>query len=429
MRANHLRNRYLAAMGITTTVLSSSCHTEGGTTPEVTATATATADIAMTSTSDATATAATASVSAPPSVTVSSTAVASASVSSWAPTEPTSTVTRPTLPTGRPLPTCPAGKFCVAEVNAAGSAQAAPPFGKCAQSVQDPEGGPMGERKEIRFDAATTKHERGKIADACCYSWFIPCPGGRPLVVDGAVRTAPVARREDWSMPVGVQSFFASLPDDTRSELAEHYKVEASYEHASIASFARVSLSLLAQGAPADLVEETHRAALDEVKHARAMFALASAAAGAPIGPALLDTTGVASAVPTIEDIAREAFFEGCAGEAAAALVLREEATSAPSVALCEILSRMAEDEERHAELAWRTVAWALSKDTARVLPILSKAREEIVREVESGATGAPGHSTLHVAGVTSAQERAAVRRVALHQIVLPCLDALLSTV
>ena len=49
---------------------------------------------------------------------------------------------------------------------------------------------------------------------------------------------------------------------------------------AEIASFARTSLDLLALGAPADLVAETHRAALDEIEHARIAYALASAFSG-----------------------------------------------------------------------------------------------------------------------------------------------------
>jgi hypothetical protein len=58
-------------------------------------------------------------------------------------------------------------------------------------------------------------------------------------------------------------------------------------------------LELLALGAPAELVEKAHVAALDEIEHARICFALASAYGGERYGPGPLDavTGGFASGV------------------------------------------------------------------------------------------------------------------------------------
>jgi hypothetical protein len=63
-------------------------------------------------------------------------------------------------------------------------------------------------------------------------------------------------------------------------------------EHASVAAFARFVLELLSAGAPLELVEGAGDAMRDELRHTQICFGLASAYAGAPIGPGPLDTTG-----------------------------------------------------------------------------------------------------------------------------------------
>src|SRR5262245_889099 len=124
--------------------------------------------------------------------------------------------------------------------------------------------------------------------DLCCY-WF--CEGaccGRPYLVDGAPRVASAARRADWLSPIEaagadfVRDFEEADPSaldvarreqpvdpTTRAALAAAWLRDAQMEHASIASFARFTLELLAVGAPAELVADSQRASLDEIEHAR----------------------------------------------------------------------------------------------------------------------------------------------------------------
>jgi hypothetical protein len=293
----------------------------------------------------------------------------------------------------------------------------------CAAEVPAPDEGST-RHKSVRFDAEQTKRERTQTANACCYTWVIPCPGGRPLMVDGSARTAPEAANAAW-LDESFRDAFAGLSETERAVLAEHYAVEASYEHASIASFARVSLSLLAAGAPAELLQRAHRAALDEVEHARVMYTMASACRGATIGPGRLDLTGVPAAVRSIADIAEEAFIEGCVGEVTAALVLREEASIAIGDAIRAALDRMAADEEAHAELAWRTVAWALSVEPEAVRARLEQAASKVVRDADALAAASDGARTP--VGITSTGDRHAIKRRAIAEVTLPCLEALLS--
>src|SRR6185503_716009 len=93
---------------------------------------------------------------------------------------------------------------------------------------------------------------------------------------------------------------------------------DAQLEHASIASFARFVLVLLAVGAPADLVAGAQQALADEVEHARACFSLASRFAETPLGPAPLRIDGALEA-PTLARAAADAVVEGCIGETLAA--------------------------------------------------------------------------------------------------------------
>src|SRR6185437_10815965 len=106
--------------------------------------------------------------------------------------------------------------------------------------------------------------------------------GGRPFLVEERARVAPAERTtgmRGWGAPEVVAprvDGLDALDAGARASLAETWTVLALLEHASVASFARVSLQLLAVGAPGDLVGATHQAALDEIRHARLCFALAS---------------------------------------------------------------------------------------------------------------------------------------------------------
>jgi len=99
----------------------------------------------------------------------------------------------------------------------------------------------------------------------------------------------------------------------------------------------------------------------DEIEHARLCYGLASAYAGRPLGPgplaidrALVDPVDLAS-------VTARAVREGCIGETLAALHAGVRAQAAVDPVVRAVLERIAEDESRHAELAWRFVRWAVA--------------------------------------------------------------------
>jgi hypothetical protein len=162
---------------------------------------------------------------------------------------------------------------------------------------------------------------------------------------------------------------------------------------------------------------------MDEVEHARLAYALASTYGGASSGPGGLAVP--ASVATSLADLAVETFVDGCAGEATAALVLREAADTAEDPAVHRILARMAEDEERHAELAWRTVAWALTSGGAPVHRALSAAVATLRCEPDIGDVAIDDPLARH--GALGPRAQRALRCRSLADVVLPCAASLLA--
>lgn len=256
---------------------------------------------------------------------------------------------------------------------------------------------------------------------------------GRPFLVEGHARTAAPCLTSDWALPQHPTR--DELPRSLRRELAAHYTELGLMEHASIAAFARFMLQLLALGAPAHLVEATERALADETVHARLCFGLASAYAGHDVGPGRLAMDGVFGEShdgPTAWlDVVRCAFAEACIGETLAVADADAALDAARDPAVREALARIRADEGRHAELGFRFVRWALEtaspEHRALALRELSDVLErELSRELVQAAPDTK-HSAARLAahGVLPASVRAAARRAALFEIVLPCARAL----
>lgn len=230
-------------------------------------------------------------------------------------------------------------------------------------------------RLETRHDpnggdgiVAQASASQGVFADGeCCYQVAWECsPGGvgcgcshgRPFLVERVPMLAGARQSRDWFDAQIPHPETSGLGPELRDVAARYWTSIALNEHASIASFHRVALELLAVGAPAELLAGAQRAALDEARHARRTFTLASHFAGAPIGPGCLPlspsiavaTDRIALAVHTV----REACVEETLSVAAAIEMRRQ----ARDPAVCWVLDGIVRDEIRHAALAWRTIRW-----------------------------------------------------------------------
>lgn len=183
---------------------------------------------------------------------------------------------------------------------------------------------------------------------ACCYAAVLRDPNenedcviGRPFREAGAAVVAALV---------------GAGPEDDR---ARAWADAGLAEHASVAAFAKLALELMAHGAPADLLRDVFAAGQDEVSHADACFALAARFGGAPVVPGRFPFPGPVDPARSLADVAADAVREGCVGETVGAVLARAAAERADDPAICAIFATIAADEERHAVLSWRIVAWA----------------------------------------------------------------------
>ena len=269
----------------------------------------------------------------------------------------------------------------------------------------------------------------------CCYQVDVSamndpaCAGGvgRPFMVESTAERAAVVESEaprSWQHASQAPNV-SDLDPRTRASLAKAWADDASYEHASVASFAKFSLELLAFGAPAELLRRAHQAALDEVRHAELGFALASAYAGRALGPSRL---GKATAVRCCQDIESFIFAvirEGCVGETLAAVVASAQQLVASDVAVREALATIARDEANHAELAWQTVSWAVQHFGAGAKEVAASAFELAI--AEALAADLPLELAHHAHGRLSSDEHRAERARAIREVVSPAVVALLA--
>jgi hypothetical protein len=193
----------------------------------------------------------------------------------------------------------------------------------------------------------------------CCYfgtSEEIYCPGGRPFLVDGEAELAELEEigTADGADVVRCDALVARLI--TRGWLGA-----ARVEHASVASFARLTLELLAFGAPVGLVEDAQRAALDELRHAELCLSQAHRYTARRYRFGRFAGAGRGTPNADFASFVARNILEGCIGETLAAAIVTEQARAAMDARLKTALRAVADDETRHAALAWRIVRWAFT--------------------------------------------------------------------
>ena len=178
-----------------------------------------------------------------------------------------------------------------------------------------------------------------------------------------------------------------------------------------------------------------HRAALDEIGHARTCFALARRYGGAPLGPGPLKLEGLfsgaqASLEATLPGIAALCAEEGCVGETLGVLLAADALARARDPFVRGVLARMLDEEALHVELAWRVVAWCITQGGEPVRRAVAEAirrgvaatRATEVRRydgVDVGAWNAHGR-------VTCEQAREVAER-GVREVIEPCTRVLLA--
>lgn len=127
----------------------------------------------------------------------------------------------------------------------------------------------------------------------------------------------------------------------------------AHLEAASVQAFYKLVRELRVLGAPGPLRAGVLDAMLDEVRHAQDVGELARAYGGEIARPQV-DTTGLRSAY----EMALDNVAEGCVRETFGALQATYQAETAADPRVRGLMAQIAQDESRHAELAWQLQAW-----------------------------------------------------------------------
>ena len=263
------------------------------------------------------------------------------------------------------------------------------------------------------------------ITDECCYVLtdfdFMEWAEGRPFTVAGQARIADCDQPNGWSQ----SSDWAppTMSESDRTQLLSYWTETAQFEHASVASFARFSMQLMAIGAPAGLVAEATRAQADEIRHARIALGIASALADHELGLGQLPIDGALDDAGDVRSILVDTIREACVNETVSAAQCQAAGEAAKDPFIKRALLDIAKDEQRHATLAWKTVRWILETH-----PELRDIAADSFAEAMSRPWAKAAHrgSELSDWGVLSGVSEQAVARRVIRQVVRPCAEALL---
>lgn len=193
--------------------------------------------------------------------------------------------------------------------------------------------------------------------------------GGRAVVARPRPAASPRRRRD--------RLFAEELPPERRRLLAAAWVERGALEHAAVASFGRFALDLRALGAPDSLVRAALRAIGDEVRHARAAFALAAALGAPGHAPGRLEVDPSLRA--DLGDFVRRTVLDGCVEETIGVAVLEARASAATDRTLRRALRVFAREEARHADLGFRALAWALGAGGREVRSVAAESLREAV--------------------------------------------------
>lgn len=168
-----------------------------------------------------------------------------------------------------------------------------------------------------------------------CVSWYADCVGGRST--DG-ISVADGSKEKSFGAWLGRM---------------------ATLEAESIPAFRRLKHELAALGAPRKLRRRAARSRRDEKRHARTISNFARRHGGEP---AKIINADERLTLRSLEEVALENAVEGCIRETYGAWQAFTQSRESTDPEFRAMMKRIAEDEMRHAALAWEIHAWAMKR-------------------------------------------------------------------
>lgn len=203
----------------------------------------------------------------------------------------------------------------------------------------------------------------------------------------------------------------AGLCAETRGSADDalgRFFAEAAYlEAASVYAFERLEEELRALGAPLDLTEAARSSRKEEIRHARMTTKLA-ARFGATVAEPSIDEN-VARERRSAYEIALENAVEGCVRETYAAIVAHWQAQACADRQIAVIMKKIAEDETKHAALAWDVAAWLEPQLTTDERARIDAARDAARDEMRVSLARELDESVITVAGMPRAADALAL--------------------
>jgi hypothetical protein len=197
------------------------------------------------------------------------------------------------------------------------------------------------------------------LTDSCVTNRTCPCLEDAGLAQEGCTDRDGALYVEGFGAAAGRRP--AGLVDEARPRgtpvgawLADASRLEA----ASVHAFSILADELLRHGAPDELLERTRRAESDEVRH-EGMTATLALRLGAERGAWADSPEVLRPPHRPLVDVAVENAVEGCVNETYGAVLALWQATHARDKGVRRAMHAIAEDETRHAALAWAVAEWA----------------------------------------------------------------------
>ncbi|PZR09348.1 MAG: ferritin [Archangium gephyra] len=196
--------------------------------------------------------------------------------------------------------------------------------------------------------------------------------------------------------PAGLSSRGVSACDEA---VGRHFAQLAHLEAASVPAFEQLHDELSLHGAPVELRRDALRSALDEFHHTKLMTGLSHRFGAHPEAPQLSAFTP-----RSLLSLARDNAVEGCVRETFGALVAQYQARHAEDAEVRATMTRIAEDETRHAELSWAIDAWAMHNLSAAERVSVHLARRRALEALREEVKTAYDPDVARLAGLPSPQ-------------------------
>jgi hypothetical protein len=208
---------------------------------------------------------------------------------------------------------------------------------------------------------------------------------GRQLRRFGRVLLPATGAGRRWvTQPLNIDEH-ASAP----AGLAHQWRENGKTEHASVAAFARLTLDLMALGAPPTLIAAANRDALDEIRHAELCFSLASALDGQEISPSPFPEAQRVGTLPrsrtlALAQLAVDSLVDGALHEGVSARIISKLAQRCEVPTVRVALKEIAADEGLHAAHGWTVAEWCLAAGGTPVAQALLGAVQQLPMEMRT---------------------------------------------